>query len=185
MMLTDAVGRRPPWPNRSRDPLTRVAKSGSVPSVPSPEVAHGVPVLAVPLAPPGGKLTEVIATPADVPGLRDQLHLRQGRVLTDRLEERGLGVEVAARAPEAGREVESESVHVHLLHPIAQRVHHQAQRRWLMEVEGVATPGVVDVMRAVVCEPVVHGVVDPAEAQGRPPLAALGGVVEYHVEDHL
>jgi hypothetical protein len=32
-MLTDAVGRRPPWPNRSWEPLTRVARSGSVPAV--------------------------------------------------------------------------------------------------------------------------------------------------------
>ena len=54
-----------------------------------------------------------------------------------------------------------------------------------MEVDRVAAAGVVDVPRAVVGEPVVGRVVDPAEAQRRPPLAALGGVVEHDVEDHL
>ncbi len=45
--------------------------------------------------------------------------------------------------------------------------------------------GVVVVRRVPLDQPVVGGVVDAPEAQGRPQLAALGGVVEHHVEDDL
>ena len=53
----------------------------------APEVTNRVAVLAVPLAPAGGEPAEVVG--ADVPRLGDQLHLREDRILADRLEEGG------------------------------------------------------------------------------------------------
>ena len=55
----------------------------------------------------------------------------------------------------------------------------------MVGVQGVAGAGVVGVARAVLLENVVSGVVQPAEAQRRAALVALGGVVEHDVEDHL
>ena len=46
-------------------------------------------------------------------------------------------------------------------------------------------PGVVDVVALVRREPVIGGVVDALEGQGRPQLVAFGRVVVDHVEDHL
>ena len=74
---------------------------------------------------------------------------------------------------------------MHLLGPVAQRVHHQPQSLRLVHVHRIAAPGVVDVVSAVVSQSVVGRVVDAAEAQRRAVLAALGGVVEDDVEDHL
>ena len=96
-----------------------------------------------------------------------------------------MGVKIARPAREAGREVEAKAVHVHLLHPVAQRVHHQAQRLRKIQIHGVAAAGVIDVVGAVVLQAVVGRVVDPAEAQRGARFAALGGVVEHHVDDHL
>ena len=75
---------------------------------------------------------------------------------------------------------------MHLGHPVAQRVHDQLQRVGVADVEGVPGAGVVGVVAAVVLlEPVVRRVVDALEAQRRPEVVALGGVVVDHVEDHL
>ena len=83
------------------------------------------------------------------------------------------------------RQVEPEAVDVHLLDPVAQAVHdHPADDR-VVGVERVAAAGVVGVARAAVLEDVVGRVVDAAEAERRPVVVALGGVVEHHVEDHL
>ena len=74
-------------------------------------------------------------------------------------------VEIGRGAPEGGGEIEAKAVHVHLLDPVAQRVHHEPKRRRLLQIERVPAPGVVDVVRAVIGQPVVRGVVDAAEAQ--------------------
>ena len=52
-------------------------------------------------------------------------------------------------------------------------------------VDGVAAAGGVEIVAPVVGQYVVAGVVEAAEAQRRPELVALGGVVVDHVEDHL
>jgi hypothetical protein len=55
----------------------------------------------------------------------------------------------------------------------------------MIGVQSVAGAAVVGVASAVLLEDVVCGVVQTAEAQGRPALIALGGVVEHDVEDDL
>ena len=83
------------------------------------------------------------------------------------------------------RQVEAEAVDVHLLDPVAQAVHdHPADDR-MIGVERVAAAGVVGVTRAAVFEDVVGRVVDAAEAERRPGVVALGGVVEHDVENDL
>ena len=94
-------------------------------------------------------------------------------------------VEVGAAAAQRGGKVEAKAVDVHLLHPVAQRVHDQPQRLGAVRIDGVAGPGVVDVAAAVLSQTVVGAVVEPTEAQRRPQFVSLGGVVENHVEDHL
>ena len=83
------------------------------------------------------------------------------------------------------RQVEAEAVDVHLLDPVAQAVHDQPPDDRVVGVERVAAAGVVGVPRAAVFEDVVGRVVDAAEAERRPVLIALGGVVEHHVENDL
>ena len=151
-----------------------------------PERPDRVPVLAVPLRPQWRELADLVAALADVPGLGDELDPGDHRVLVHHVEERGQLVHVVERAGQRGGQVEPETVHVHLGDPVAQRVHQHLQHVRVAYVEGVAAAGVVDITPLVVGgQPVVAGVVDAAEAQRRPGLVALGGVVVDHVEDDL
>jgi hypothetical protein len=74
---------------------------------------------------------------------------------------------------------------VHLLDPVPQAVHDELQRPRVGHVQRVAAAGEVHVVAAVVGQPVVGGVVDPAEAERGPQVVALGRVVVDDVEDDL
>ena len=152
----------------------------------APEVADGVAVLAVPLRPQRREVADLVATGPDVPRLGDQLGLADHGVLLDQVEEHRQPVDVVELAGQGRREVEPESVDVHLGDPVPQRVHDQLQRVRVAHVQRVARAGVVHVVaRVVVDQPVVRGVVDPAHRQRGAHVVALGRVVVDHVEDHL
>ena len=154
--------------------------------VTAPEVAHRVAVHAVPLGPEDREVPHLVAAGADVPRLRDQLHLREDRVLMDHVEERREPVDVVELSREGGREVEAEAVDVALRHEVPQRVHDQPQHRGVDGVERVPGPREVHVVpRVVRHEPVVRGVVHALERERGPEVAPLGRVVVDHVEDHL
>jgi len=154
--------------------------------LPAPEVAHGVPVLAVPLGPQRGEATHLVTPVAEVPGLGDELHLGDDRVLVDDVEEGGQAIHLVELARQGGGEVEAEAVDVHLRHPVTQRVHDELQHGGGAHEEGVPGPGGVEVVPLVlVDEPVVGRVVDPPEGQRGAHVVALGGVVVHHVQDHL
>ena len=173
--------------------LVQVARTGEAgrelaerARLPAPVVADRVAVLAVPLRPLRREVAHLVAARSDVPRLGDQLHLRDHRVLLDEVEERAQPVDLVELSGQAGRQVEAEAVDVHLRHPVAQRVHDQLQDMGAAHQRGVAGPGRVVVERLVlVGEPVVRGVVDPAERQGRSEVVAFGRVVVDDVEDHL
>ncbi len=104
----------------------------------------------------------------------------------DGLEEGRVPVEGHPGAAERGGQVEAEPVDVHLLHPVAQRVHHQLQRLRVVEVEAVPGAGeVLEVARRLGGHHVVRQRVEPLEAQRRPEVVALAGVVVDDVEHHL
>src|SRR5580692_11054977 len=69
---------------RSGEPIGKV---GKLAFVTLPITAHGIAITAVPLGPSGGEIADLIAAVSDVPGLRDQLHLRDDRVLMNDIEE--------------------------------------------------------------------------------------------------
>ena len=79
----------------------------------------------------------------------------------------------------------SPAVDVHLLRPVAQRVHDQLERLGAVRVQRVAAARVVDVEAPIILQAVVGGVVEPAQTQGGTVVAALGGVVKDDVEDDL
>ncbi len=104
----------------------------------------------------------------------------------DDVEEGRESVDLMQFAGERRRQIEAETVDVHLQHPVAQRVHDQLQHLRVRHIERVAGAGVVHVVaRLVADQAVVGGVVDPAERQGRAEVVALGRVVVDDVEDDL
>ena len=185
--LTVAQVRRP-WEieqvARSGDPRREF---GDLALVALPEPADGVAVTVVPLRPARGKTTQAVAALAHVPGLGDQLDPGQHRVLAHGVEKARVIVETAVfLARQRGREIETEAVHVHVLDPVAQRVHDHLENPGVAKVEGVAAPREVHVVALVSRhEMVIRCVVDTAPRQRRPHLVALGGVVVHHVENDL
>src|SRR6185503_3553285 len=53
----------------------------------SPEAAHRIPILAVPLGPEDREVADLIPALPEVPWLGNQLHLRDDRVLMNNVEE--------------------------------------------------------------------------------------------------
>ena len=152
----------------------------------APEVAHRVSVHPVPLGPQDGEVADLVPAGTDVPRLRDQLHLRDDRILVDRVEERRQAVDLVELACKRRGEVEAEAVDVALEHEVAQRVHDQPEHRRMRRVERVAGAGeVLVVARRIGHQPVVGRVVDAAEGEHRPEVVSLRSVVVDDVEDHL
>ncbi len=89
-------------------------------------------------------------------------------------------------AAQGHAQVEAEAVDVEFGGPVAQRVHRHADHLLMVEVEGVAAAGIVDVAaRVLVGQAVVDAVVQAAQRQGGSQLVALAAVVVDHVQDHL
>ncbi len=104
----------------------------------------------------------------------------------DDVEKGRKAVDLVQLAGEGGRQVEAEAVHVHLLDPVAQRVHHQLERLGVHHVQRVSRPRVVHVEAGLAGDqPVVGRVVDPLEGERRPQVVPFGRVVVHHVQDHL
>ena len=157
--------------------LVEVAGAGKAPgeiadqaAVALPVGAHGVAVAVVPLGPAGGKIADLVAALAQVPGFGDQLDLGQHRVLQQDVEEGAEPVDLMQFARQGRGQIEAEAVDVHLQHPVAQRVHDQLQHARMLQVERVAAAGVIHVVARIVADQaVVGGVVDAAEATASAP----------------
>ncbi len=108
------------------------------------------------------------------------------RVLVDEVEERRELVDLVDwRARVAARSKRNPSTCISV-DPVAQRVHDQLQDLRVAHQQVLPVPVVVEVVRGIVVdEPVVGGVVDAPEREGRPELVALGGVVVDDVQDDL
>ena len=114
----------------------------------APDVAHRVAVEAVPLRPEHREVADLIAARAEIPGLGDQLDLREHRVLVDDVEERREPVDVVELARQRRGEIEAEAVDVAVDDPVAQRVHDQPQHARMHRVEAVAGAREVHVARS-------------------------------------
>ena len=152
----------------------------------APEVAHRVPVLAVPLRPQRREVAHLVAALADVPRLGDELDLGHHRVLLDHVEERGQPVHLVELPGQRRGQVEPEPVDVHLQDPVPQRIHDHLKHVRVAHQQAVAGARGVHVEPLVVADqPVVGRVVDAPEGQRRAQMVALGRVVVDHVEDDL
>ena len=131
-------------------------------------------------------IAELVAAGSDVPGFRDELDRGERRVLAQRVEKAAVRIEAARFASERDAEVEAKAIDVELVDPVAQRVHDELDHARMRGVNGIAAAGVVDALARIVGQqPVIVGVVEAAQRQGRAEFAFFAGVVVDHVEDHF
>ena len=89
-------------------------------------------------------------------------------------------------ARESGREIEAETVHVHVVHPVAQAVHHQLERARMEQIERVAGAGEIEIEPRIFRHEAVIGlVIDPAETERRAQVISFRGVIVNDVENHF
>lgn len=70
---------------------------------------------------------------------------------------------------------------MHLPDPVLQAVHDRLNGQRMLQVQGVAATRIVHVVTAVLGnQPVVGGVVDAPETEGRHQVVTLGGVLKRH-----
>ena len=153
-------------------------------AIASPETPHVIAVFIVPFEERRRELAETVAGGADIPRLGDQQGLSQDRVLRDRREQRRFRRKSVLRPAEHGREVETKAVDAGGLHEMAHRIGHEAQHRRAVAGKRVAASCVVHEAPGIIREvAIIDGVVEAAQAHGRPRLVALGRVIEDHVEN--
>jgi hypothetical protein len=103
----------------------------------------------------------------------------------DEVEEGAQHVDLVELPGQGRGEVEAEAVDVHLLHPVAEGVHHELQHVGDGRVEGVPRAREVHVVTRVLRLLVVGGVVEAPVGERRPEVVALAGVVVDDVDDDL
>ena len=150
------------------------------------EAADIVAEPAVPLLPPVADERADLVEAGGIPGFGDELGAREHGVVLDVPQNRGVRRGTPRFvARENGRQVEAESIHVHLLDPVMQAVENQSADDRVVRIERVACTRVVGVTPAIRFEDVVRRVLEAAEGEGRPAMIALGRVVVHDVENDL
>ncbi len=151
----------------SLEPASRDASSGDLLRRRRARTGARVAVLAVPLGPADREVADLIAARARGPTARRSASPATARGSWWMMSKNGRqAVDLVQLAGEHGREIEAESVDVHLRHPVAQAVHDQLDRARVAHVEAVAGAGVIGVeARVLGSQAIVGGVVDAAEAR--------------------
>src|SRR4029077_20344605 len=103
-------------------------------SIALPVVPHCIPKSVVPLCPAGREGSSLVSAWSDIPRFRNQFDRRQYGILAARLQESALIVK-PVRLPRQNRpQVETESIDVRLLNPVAQAVGHHLENPALSHV---------------------------------------------------
>src|SRR5262245_2333471 len=148
-----------------------------------PKTSHSVAIFGVPFGPQNGKVSNLIAAFAQVPGFRDELHLRQHRVLMYNVKESSQPIHRMELPRQCGCQIEAKSIDMHVERPVTQAVHNQLQSMWVCHVQRIAASGVIHIVAAVVRQTIVRGVIDSAKAQGGSELVSFAGVVVNNIDD--
>src|SRR5262249_8352583 len=130
------------------------------------------------------KPAQPIATIAEVPRFRDQLHVTQYRVLAYRAQKISEAIKLLRTTGKRSCQIKSEAIHLHFEDPVTQTIHNQPQDGGMSDIQGVAAPGDVAVVAPIIgTQSIVGGVVDTAQANCRSEMVAFGGVVVNHVQN--
>ena len=150
-----------------------------------PEAAQIIAEATVPARDPPGREVRHAVEPAAVPGLAHHLEITQLRVGLHRFEQRWrLQGGQLFTAAEGDAQIKAEAVDAQLHGPAAQRFQNQVPHQGTVGGDAVAAATDIQIITAAVLV-VIEGITEAPPAEGGTGLAALGGVVVHHVEQHL
>ena len=119
-----------------------ISQLADQPALTAPVITHHIAVFTIPFAPADGELTHLITVFAHIPRLGDQLNPRQHRVLLDHVHEGSILIDQTVRfSRQRSGQIEAETVHVHLLHPVTQAVHHHLQHARMRGIQRITATG--------------------------------------------
>ena len=154
--------------------------------VTAPETAYLVAISSVPLCPTALREAANLIRAPCIPCLGDDLHLSQDWVLGDALEQRGVKRQVTFFVPaQDGGQIEAETIHVHLHHPVAKRGQDEVSDHRVIRIDAVPGPSVVPIEAPVLLKHIEDGIVQATQAEGRAQFIPLGGVSKDDVQDDL
>ena len=164
----------------------QTSRQSAEPEPALPKASNIVPEAIIPFRPTRWESTDLIAALAHIPRLGNELDARQDGILPHRRQEGRVGVKGIGRARQRGGEVEAEAVDMHLFDPVAEAVHYELKHARLGQIEAVAGVGIVDAAARIMgIQPVIDGVIQPSQRQGRPRLAGFRRMVVDHIQEHL
>src|SRR5262245_57588027 len=89
-------------------------------------------------------------------------------------------------ARQFGREIESKSVDMHLLHPVPQTVGNQLQRPWMQQIQAVTSTGEIKIEAAIFrVQPIIGRIIDTTETERRAHMISFSRVIVNHIENHF
>ena len=154
-------------------------------AIAAPEPSRVIAKLVIPFRKRMRPGPQLIAAGPQIPGFGNQFDTAQHRVLPDRIQKPTIGVKPIRLARQHRGQIKPKPVHMHHLHPIAQRIHHHAQHHRMRDIQRVPGAGVIDVIAFVVLQAIIAGIVQPAKADRRTQVIAFAGMVVNHVQDHF
>ena len=160
----------------------RGQRAGSV-RIAAPETTLIVAKAIVPFGPARRESADEM--PLAVPGLGDQLALRQYRIAAHFGQPGKIAVEMPVRiAGNRAGQIEAKAIDADFIGPEAQRIGDQAANLGAVRSKRVAAAAQVAIAPGPMrIGEVVGGIVEPAQRQRRAALVAFAGVVEDHIEN--
>ena len=158
----------------------------SIAVIPFQEAAHIIPVFAVPFRPtvPGGKRTDLIQA-ACVPGLSDQIHASQDRIIGKAFQKGRVAHRSRILIPTENRsQIEAETVHTVIDDPVSQAVKNQLPDDRVIAVQRISTAAEI-VIVALRGQHIIYIVVEALKRNHRAMLIALSRMVKYDIQNNL
>jgi len=148
------------------------------------ETPYVITKTSVPLLPAVSNKTANLVQPGGIPSFSDYLCPGKIWIRFNIQEDGGIGHHMSARiACEDRSEIKTETIHMHLFHPIADAIQNHPANDGMIGVEGVSSTAIIGIARAVFFQDVISVVVESTKTESWYRLVAFRCMIENNVKD--
>src|SRR5690606_22918650 len=149
----------------------------------TPEISNAIAIEPVPFRPTRRKVSNLVATFANVPGFCYQFHLRDDGILVNDVEESAELIHFVQFACKGSCKIESESINMHLGNQVTKTVHYQSKHGRHVRIESVACACVIVIVTGILkSERVVHRFIEMSKGCCRFELICLSYVIVRDID---